>query len=125
MPRREEGRRERRWPIPYLDLSNTLFFFFVALFAIALLAISDADAKKKVDTSSRLLVTLKWQASRVSSDEGSTAAANSASAFSGASNDPTLAPKVVYPLDGVLVLALGYLSPKVTCTSTLKLCSPG
>jgi len=61
MPRREEGRRERRWPIPYLDLSNTLFFFFVALFAIALLAISDADAKKKVDTSSRLLVTLKWQ----------------------------------------------------------------
>jgi hypothetical protein len=53
--------RERRWPIPYLDLSNTLFFFFVALFAIALLAISDADEKKKVDTTSKLLVTLTWR----------------------------------------------------------------
>src|SRR5947209_5666951 len=61
MADREPGRRERRWPIPYLDLSNTLFFFFVALFAIALLAISDADEKKKVDTTSKLLVTLKWR----------------------------------------------------------------
>ena len=58
-----EGRQrhERRWPIPYLDLSNTLFFFFVALFAIALLAISDADARKKIDTMSKLLVTLTWR----------------------------------------------------------------
>ena len=54
-------RRERRWPIPYLDLSNTLFFFFVALFAIALLAIGDADEKKKVDTTSKLLVHLVWR----------------------------------------------------------------
>ena len=54
-------RRERRWPIPYLDLSNTLFFFFVALFAIALLAISDADEKRKVDTTSKLLVHLVWR----------------------------------------------------------------
>jgi hypothetical protein len=52
---------ERRWPIPYLDLTNTLFFFFVALFAIALLAISDADEKKKIDTSSKLLVHLVWR----------------------------------------------------------------
>jgi uncharacterized protein YfaP (DUF2135 family) len=57
-PRKE---RERRWPIPYLDVSNTLFFFFVALFAIALMAVSDADARKKVDTTSRLLVTLTWR----------------------------------------------------------------
>src|SRR5579883_2746307 len=54
-------RRERRWPIPYLDLSNTLFFFFVALFAIALLAISDADEKKKIDTTSKLVVHLVWR----------------------------------------------------------------
>ena len=54
-------RPERRWPIPYLDLSNTLFFFFVALFAIALLAISDADEKKRVDTTSKLLVHLTWR----------------------------------------------------------------
>jgi len=53
-------RRERRWPIPYLDLSNTLFFFFVALFAIALLAISDADENKKIDTTSKLIVHLVW-----------------------------------------------------------------
>ena len=33
----------------------------VALFAIALLAISDADEKKKVDTTSKLLVTLTWR----------------------------------------------------------------
>ncbi len=52
---------ERRWPIPYLDLSNTLFFFFVALFAITLLAISDTDSKKQVDTTSKLLVTLTWR----------------------------------------------------------------
>jgi uncharacterized protein YfaP (DUF2135 family) len=58
----DEGRRrERRWPIPYLDLSNTLFFFFVALFAIALLAISDADERKKIDTTAKLLVTLTWR----------------------------------------------------------------
>ena len=61
MADREARRRERRWPIPYLDLSNTLFFFFVALFAIALLAISDADERRKVDTSSKLLVTLTWR----------------------------------------------------------------
>lgn len=61
MADRDARRRERRWPIPYLDLSNTLFFFFVALFAIALLAISDADEKKKIDTTSRLLVTLTWR----------------------------------------------------------------
>jgi hypothetical protein len=54
-------RHERRWPIPYLDLTNTLFFFFVALFAIALLAISDADERPKVDTTSKLLVTLTWR----------------------------------------------------------------
>jgi hypothetical protein len=59
--RNQKRSRERRWPIPYLDLSNTLFFFFVALFAIALLAISDADEKKKVDTTSKLLVTLTWR----------------------------------------------------------------
>src|SRR5258707_4632784 len=61
MADREARRRERRWPIPYLDLSNTLFFFFVALFAIALLAISDADERKKIDTTAKLLVTLTWR----------------------------------------------------------------
>jgi uncharacterized protein YfaP (DUF2135 family) len=61
MASRDSRRRERRWPIPYLDLSNTLFFFFVALFAIALLAISDADEKKKIDTASKLMVHLVWR----------------------------------------------------------------
>lgn len=53
--------RERRWVVPFLDLSNVLFFFFVALFAIALLVISDDASKAKVDTSSKLLVTLTWR----------------------------------------------------------------
>jgi len=53
--------RERRWPIPYLDLSNTLFFLFVALFAIALLVVADSEAAKKVDTTSKLLVHLVWR----------------------------------------------------------------
>lgn len=53
-------RRERRWPIPFLDLSNTLFFFFVALFALTLLVISDDSEAKKIDTTSRFLVSLKW-----------------------------------------------------------------
>lgn len=53
-------RRERRWPIPFLDLSNTLFFFFVALFALTLLVISDDTEAKKVDTTSRFLITLTW-----------------------------------------------------------------
>jgi uncharacterized protein YfaP (DUF2135 family) len=33
----------------------------VALFAITLLAISDTDSKAKVDTTSKILVTLKWR----------------------------------------------------------------
>ena len=61
-PDRDKKRpRERRWPIPYLDLSNTLFFFFVALFAIALLVVADSEAAKKVDTTSKLLVHLVWR----------------------------------------------------------------
>lgn len=54
-------RDRRRWPIPYLDLSNTLFFFFVALFAIALIKVSDSEEAKKVDITSKLLVTLAWR----------------------------------------------------------------
>jgi hypothetical protein len=54
-------KRERRWPVPFLDLSNTLFFFFVALFALALLVISEETSKAKVDTSSKLLVTMTWR----------------------------------------------------------------
>lgn len=52
---------ERRpWPIPFLDLSNTLFFFFVGLFALALLIIGDEQTKAKVDTTSKLLIHLTW-----------------------------------------------------------------
>lgn len=54
-------RRERRWPVPFLDLSNTLFFFFVALFALTLLLISDDTDAKKIDTTSRILITLTWK----------------------------------------------------------------
>ncbi len=45
---------------------------------------------------------LKYSATRVSTDDGSTAPADSATKFAGATNEPTLAPPVVYPLDGVL-----------------------
>jgi hypothetical protein len=54
-------RKPRPWAIPYLDLSNVLLFFFMVLFAVTLLAIADSEAKKKVDTTSKLLVHLVWQ----------------------------------------------------------------
>lgn len=54
-------KRERRWPIPYLDLTNTLFFFFVALFALAVLIIGDEETKAKIDTSSKLIITMVWR----------------------------------------------------------------
>jgi Tol biopolymer transport system component len=48
-------------------------------------------------------VTVTYQLTRVSTDDGSTAPADSASKFAGASNTPALAPALVYPLDGALV----------------------
>lgn len=42
-----------------MDLSNVLFFFFVSLFALALLIIGD-DSKAKVDTTSKLLIHMTW-----------------------------------------------------------------
>lgn len=54
-------RRARPWPIPFLDLSNVLFFFFVGLFALTMLVIGDEQTKAKVDTTSRLLVHLTWR----------------------------------------------------------------
>lgn len=54
-------RRERRWPIPFLDLSNTLFFFFVAMFAMTLMVISDADESKKADATSRYVIQMTWR----------------------------------------------------------------
>ncbi len=53
--------RERRWVIPFLDLSNVLFFWFAAMFAIALAVIADAATTAKIDTTSHYLITLKWQ----------------------------------------------------------------
>ena len=53
--------RERRWVVPFLDLSNVLFFFFVALFAMALLVIGEEQSKAKVDTTSRLIVSMTWR----------------------------------------------------------------
>lgn len=54
------NQKRRHWTIPFLDLSNVLFFFFVGLFALALLVISDDSSKAKVDTTSHYLITLKW-----------------------------------------------------------------
>ncbi|HEY7955363.1 MAG TPA: hypothetical protein VII38_08720 [Polyangia bacterium] len=48
-------------------------------------------------------LTLKYQATRLSTDDGSTAPASSASLFAGMTGEPTLAPTLVYPLDGALV----------------------
>jgi len=53
--------KHRPWPIPFLDLSNVLFFFFVALFAVALLVIGDNETTAKVDTTSKLLIHLVWR----------------------------------------------------------------
>ncbi len=47
--------------------------------------------------------TLKWVTHRVSTDDGSTAPADSATKFAGATPDPSLAPQLVYPLDGAMV----------------------
>ena len=47
-------------------------------------------------------LTLKWVATRVSQDDGSTAPADSSQKFGGATTAP-LAPSVLYPLDGALV----------------------
>ncbi len=52
--------RERRWVVPFLDLSNVLFFFFCALFAVALIVIGDEQTKAKVESTSRFIVTMTW-----------------------------------------------------------------
>lgn len=48
-------------------------------------------------------LSLKFQASLVSGDDGSTAPADSAASFAAATEDAQLAPQVVYPPDGALV----------------------
>ncbi len=48
-------------------------------------------------------ITIKYAATRVSGDDGSTAPAGSAGVFANASEDPTLAPLLAYPLDGAEV----------------------
>ncbi len=53
-------RERRRWLVPFLDLSNVLFFFFVGLFALALIVIGDESTKARVDSSSRFIVTMSW-----------------------------------------------------------------
>src|SRR5262249_19928730 len=52
--------------------------------------------------SSKAKITLKWISTRISTDDGSSAPADSANRFAGTS-DPSLAPRIVYPLDGALV----------------------
>lgn len=53
--------KRQRWSVPFLDLSNVLFFFFVALFAITLYIISDADESKKADATSRYIIQMTWR----------------------------------------------------------------
>ncbi|HEX8953575.1 MAG TPA: hypothetical protein VF945_17080, partial [Polyangia bacterium] len=48
-------------------------------------------------------LTVKYVATRVSTDDGSTAPPGSAGLFANGSDDPTLAPPLAYPLDGALV----------------------
>lgn len=48
-------------------------------------------------------LTVKLVTSRVSTDDGSTAPADSATHFAGAAEDPTLVPALAYPLDGAHV----------------------
>ena len=48
-------------------------------------------------------VTVKYVAARVSGDDGSTAPAGAAGLFANATEDPTLAPLIAYPLDGTQV----------------------
>ncbi len=48
-------------------------------------------------------LTIKYVASRVSTDDGSTAPAGSAGLFANGTDDPTLAPPLAYPLDGAQV----------------------
>ncbi len=53
--------RDRRpWLTPFLDLSNVLFFWFVAMFAVALVVIGDEQTKARVDTTSRYIITMTW-----------------------------------------------------------------
>jgi hypothetical protein len=47
--------------------------------------------------------TLKWVTHRSATDDGSTAPADAATKFAGATPDPALAPQLVYPLDQALV----------------------
>lgn len=48
-------------------------------------------------------ITVKYVSSRVSTDDGSTAPANSPTLFGTGTDDPTLAPPLAYPLDGAQV----------------------
>ncbi len=48
-------------------------------------------------------MTIEYVASRVSTDDGSTAPAGSAGLFANGTDDPSLAPPLAYPLDGALV----------------------
>jgi len=57
----------------------------------------------KGDISGSATISVKYVAGRVSGDDGSTAGAGSSGVFNNATDDPTLAPMLAYPLDGAIV----------------------
>ncbi len=52
--------RERRWLVPYLDITQILYFLFVVLFTVTLIVIGDEASKAKIDSTSRYIVTMTW-----------------------------------------------------------------
>ncbi len=52
--------RERRWLVPYLDITQILYFLFVVLFTVTLIVIGEDQTKAKVESTSRYIVTMTW-----------------------------------------------------------------
>ncbi len=53
--------RERPWLVPFLDMTQVLFLWFMALFVIALITIGEEQTKAKVESTSRYIVTMTWE----------------------------------------------------------------
>ncbi len=53
--------RERPWLVPFLDMTQVLFLWFMALFIIALITIGEEQTKATVESQSKFIITATWE----------------------------------------------------------------